>query len=72
MQEFPEMMTVQETADFLRCSPSNVYIRLRAGMMPGTKIGKEWRVSKTALIAQTQDNLKKAARTTAFQEAGNA
>jgi excisionase family DNA binding protein len=60
MKEYPEMMTVKETADFLRCSPSNIYVRLRAGEMPGDKIGKEWRISKTALINLNQENMKKA------------
>lgn len=59
MLDFPEMMTVKEAADFLRCSPRNIYDRLRRGTMPGSKIGKEWRVSKTALITQNQENVKR-------------
>lgn len=41
MRDFPEMMTVEETADFLRCSPRDIYDRLRKNTMPGVKSGKE-------------------------------
>jgi excisionase family DNA binding protein len=58
-QDFPEMMTVQETAAFLRCSVRTIYKRLQQGTMPALKNGHTWRISKSALIGKAQENMKK-------------
>jgi len=40
----------EEAADFLRVSPITVRAMLAEQRMPGKRIGKEWRLSRTALI----------------------
>lgn len=49
-REGPEIMNVQEAAEFLRVSPITVRAMLAEQRMPGKRIGKEWRLSRTALI----------------------
>ncbi len=48
--EAPEIMDVEEAAVFLRVSPATVRTQLAAQRLPGKRIGKEWRLSRTALI----------------------
>jgi len=50
MREGPEIMNVQEAAEFLRVSPITVRAMLADQRMPDKRIGKEWRLSRTALI----------------------
>ena len=57
MNDFPEMMTPQQAADFLQCTRENIYRRLRRGTLPGFRIGHEWRVPKSELIAMARANL---------------
>lgn len=49
--EQPEFLTVPEAAQLLRVSEATVRAELAASRLPGKKIGKEWRLSRTALIA---------------------
>ena len=42
-------LTVQEVADYLRLSLHSVRAVLRSGKLKGTKIGREYRISKRAL-----------------------
>lgn len=44
-----KMLTVEEVANLLRTTPNTVYRWLRSGRLEGIKIGKEWRISETAL-----------------------
>ena len=48
--EEPEIMDVIEAAVFLRVSPATVRQQLAAQKLPGKRIGKEWRLSRTALV----------------------
>jgi len=50
-QAWPEILDVIDAAAFLRVSPATVRVALAAKKLPGKRIGKEWRLSKTALIA---------------------
>ncbi len=45
-----EIMTVDEAAEFLHVAPATVRTQLAARRMPGKRIGKEWRLSRTALL----------------------
>lgn len=47
----PEFLTVSEAAALLRVADQTVRNELAARRLPGKKIGKEWRLSRTALIA---------------------
>lgn len=40
------MMTLQEVATYLRLHRSTVYRLAREGMIPGFKVGNQWRFSK--------------------------
>ena len=46
-----EFLTVPEAAALLRVAEQTVRNELAARRMPGKKIGKEWRLSRTALVA---------------------
>ncbi len=39
----PRIMTVKEVSEYLRVHPSTVYKMLRAGALPGFRIGTDWR-----------------------------
>jgi len=55
MIDYPEMMNPAQAAGFLGMSRDKVYQYLRKGILPGKKIGHEWIMSKTALIAMTHE-----------------
>ena len=44
-----ETLTPEEAARFLKLNPQTVYRALRAGKLPGAKVGAQWRLSKAAL-----------------------
>ena len=46
-----EFLTVSEAAALLRVADQTVRNELAARRLPGKKIGKQWRLSRTALIA---------------------
>jgi excisionase family DNA binding protein len=50
MADNPEILTPQEAADFLRVPLLTVQRQAKAGRLPGRRIGKEWRFSRTVLI----------------------
>jgi len=43
------MMTPGQAAKYLQISRSTLYHHLRAGLIPATKIGKLWRISREGL-----------------------
>jgi excisionase family DNA binding protein len=45
----PEILTPQEAADFLRVPLLTVQRQAKAGRLPGRRVGKEWRFSRTML-----------------------
>jgi excisionase family DNA binding protein len=49
MADNPEILTPQEAADFLRVSLLTVQRQAKAGRLPGRRVGKEWRFSRTVL-----------------------
>ena len=46
----PEILTPQEAADFLRVSLLTVQRQAKAGRLPGRRVGKEWRFSRSVLL----------------------
>ena len=44
-----EILTPEEAAGYLRVHLQTVYRRLRAGMLPGAKVGDQWRLRKADL-----------------------
>jgi len=46
-----EVLTADEAAALLKVSTQTVLKESREGRLPGIKIGREWRYSRTALLA---------------------
>ena len=46
-----EVLTVKEAATLLKLPEKTVRQKAREGVLPGRKIGKEWRFSRLALLA---------------------
>ena len=52
MQNIPyqeQIFTPEEAARYLRVHSQTVYRRLRAGKLPGAKVGDQWRIRKADL-----------------------
>ena len=49
--EYPEIMNVEEVADFFRVSNQTIYNMLRAGKLPAVKVGREWRFPRDKIKA---------------------
>lgn len=45
----PEVMTLAEAADYLRCHPSTIYRMLKRGEIPAMKLGSDWRFTRATL-----------------------
>ena len=50
VDDYPEVLTVQQTAEFLQLSDTHVLKMLKKGNLPGRKVGGVWRVSKRQLM----------------------
>jgi excisionase family DNA binding protein len=48
-ENYPEIMTINETADYLRISLSSLYKLAQDGRIPCQKVGRHWRFRKQAL-----------------------
>lgn len=57
--EKPEIMTLREVADFLRCHPSMVYRLANRGEIPAFKLSSEWRFSRSAIDKWLHNRIKK-------------
>jgi excisionase family DNA binding protein len=51
-----KLLTVDEVADILRTTPNTIYRWLRAGKLPGVKLGKEWRIKKETLESKLTES----------------
>ena len=45
-----EILTVEEVAEFLKVSRDTVYRLTQQGKIPATKVGNQWRFTKTRLL----------------------
>lgn len=43
------MMTIDEVADYLRIHKSTIYRLARDGVLPGCKVGSQWRFKKESI-----------------------
>ena len=59
-----DILTLEEAAGYLRVHPQTVYRRLRAGTLPGAKVGDQWRLRK----ADLDEFLKGRTRESVFDE----
>lgn len=51
-----DILTVPEVREVLYIGRNKLYELMRAGELTGFKVGRSWRVSKTALIAFIEKN----------------
>ena len=49
--DYPEVMNVEEVSRFLRVTPQTIYNMLRDGRITATKVGREWRFSREAIMS---------------------
>ena len=49
MSEFPEILTLEQAAEFLQISTRTVQRLVRDGQMPGRQIGSQWRFEREQL-----------------------
>ena len=54
--EYPDLMSAEEVAEVLSVKQSTVNTLLREGRMRGVKVGKVWRVTKTAFVRYMKEN----------------
>ena len=65
MQNIPyreQIFTPEEAARYLRVHSQTVYRRLRAGKLPGAKVGDQWRIRKADLDQHLKGGLAQAER----------
>ena len=48
-EEAPELMTVKETAEYLRIPLPTVYYLVQRGQLPAIQIGGRWRIKRSLL-----------------------
>ena len=53
-----EIMTLEEVAAYLRCSPVTVYRLLKNGELRAFKVGNFWRVSRSSFDAWMVEKVK--------------
>jgi excisionase family DNA binding protein len=46
-----EILTVEQVASYLKTSRKTAYRLVRAGVVPGFRVGAQWRVQKSALVS---------------------
>lgn len=46
---YPDVMTIEEAAAYLRVHPQTIRRRLKDGTLPGAQIGRTWRVRRADL-----------------------
>ena len=51
MNEWPDVMKVEQVAAYLQMHPNAIRAMLRARKLPGRKVGVEWRVLRSELDA---------------------
>ena len=48
-KQTPDVMTLNEVADYLRIPRSTVYKLVREGRIPGQKVGRQWRFRRDTI-----------------------
>lgn len=58
-ENYPEILLVEEVAEYLRVNKQTIYNLLRQGQLPAKKIGGQWRFHKQAIddYLITQDTI---------------
>ena len=59
LEDYPQIMNVEEVADLLRVSSQTVYNLARAGKLPAVKVGREWRFDREKVLEALSRNTSK-------------
>lgn len=62
MRPSEELLTPEEVAEHLRISRQTVYRHLRKGLLPGIKVGEQWRIRKADLVLYLARNRRRRRR----------
>jgi len=54
--ENPQLMTVDDVADYLRIKASTVYEWAASGKLPGVKVGRLWRFERSEIEKWVREN----------------
>lgn len=49
MPDFPDVLTLEQAAEYLQLNPRTVYDMARKGELPAVKVRNKWRFSRRAL-----------------------
>lgn len=55
-EKFPEIMTIGETAEYLRISLSSLYKLAHDGRIPCQKVGRQWRFRREGIDRWLEKN----------------
>ncbi|HUU20062.1 MAG TPA: helix-turn-helix domain-containing protein [Sedimentisphaerales bacterium] len=55
-EENPQLMTVEDVAEYLRIKSSTVYEWASNGKLPGVKIGRLWRFERSEIEKWVREN----------------
>jgi len=64
MEGFGEIMTLEETAKYLKIGKSTLYKMAREGKIPAVKIANQWRFRKEDIDRWLQEIIKKKEKAT--------
>lgn len=56
LESYPDVLNPHDLCEILRISPKTVYKLLQMGAIPYRKIGRQYKISKTALIEFIENN----------------
>ena len=65
METRPELLTIDETAEFLRVSDKTVRRMIDDGRLEAVAIGRQWRIPREALAELTRPRTRARSRTAA-------
>ena len=63
-EKFSEIMTLEETAQYLKLGKSTLYKMAREGKIPAVKIANQWRFRKEDIDSWLQEIIKKKEKAT--------
>lgn len=49
MNDFNDIMTLEEVAEYLRLKPQTIYTWAQEGRIPAAKLGNQWRFKKSII-----------------------
>ena len=55
-EENPQLMTVEDVAEYLRVKPSTVYEWASSSKLPGVKVGRLWRFERSEIEKWVREN----------------